>query len=118
MAPMLLIDENAFLEHGRILMDVLEQSEGLISQTEAARIIGCSRQAITGFIRRGTLSSLRVGGRPLLRKSEVWEYAQRTAMKGTARRREKRVRAISAPLQQPVSRSSERGLPPYPGDSE
>jgi excisionase family DNA binding protein len=91
---MMLTDSSAFLEASKALCQALNESEGLISQAEAARIIGCSRQAITGFIRRGTLSAVRVGGRPLLKKTEVCDYARRTAMKGTCRRREKRFRAF------------------------
>ena len=60
-------------------MHVLEESEGLISEREAARIIGVSRQAITAFIRRGMLSTVHVAGWPLLRKAEVWDYAQNRA---------------------------------------
>jgi len=58
MSSMLLTDDKAFFEYGQVLMKTLEASASLISQAEAARMIGCSRQAVTGLVRRGTLSSV------------------------------------------------------------
>jgi excisionase family DNA binding protein len=43
----------------------------LISQAEAARIRGVSRAAIRDLIRRERLSSVSVGGRELVYRSEV-----------------------------------------------
>lgn len=42
-----------------------------ISQSEAARLRGVSRQAIAKLIHRGRLSAQAIGGRMLVRKSEV-----------------------------------------------
>lgn len=46
----------------------------LISQAEAARIRGVTRAAIRDLIRRGRLSSLKVGGRELVYRSEVESF--------------------------------------------
>jgi len=46
----------------------------LISQAEAARLRGVSRQAISNLVRRGKLKTYDVAGRQLLRKSEVMSY--------------------------------------------
>lgn len=46
----------------------------LISQAEAARLRGVSRQAISNLVRRGKLKTYDVAGRQLLRKSEVMNY--------------------------------------------
>lgn len=45
-----------------------------ISQSEAARLRGISRQAIARLVKRGRLSVLAVGGRNLVRKSEVESF--------------------------------------------
>lgn len=42
-----------------------------ISQVEAARIRGVSKQAIAKLIRRNRLSAREIGGRMLVRRSEV-----------------------------------------------
>jgi len=49
-------------------------SEDWISQAEAARIRGVSRQAIARLIKRGRLRILKIGGKVLLRRSEVKGY--------------------------------------------
>jgi predicted DNA-binding protein (UPF0251 family) len=85
---MVLTDIDAFFEVARALFQGLSDSEELISQAEAARIIGVSRQALTGFIKRGTFSTVSVRGRPLLKRSEVSEYAHRTELKRNHRRRQ------------------------------
>lgn len=48
--------------------------EQWISQAEAARLRGVSRQAIARLISRGRLSSRRIGGRDLVRKDEVESF--------------------------------------------
>ena len=45
-----------------------------ISQAEAGRLRGVSRQAIAGLIRKGRFHSIEVGGRLLLRRVEVESY--------------------------------------------
>src|SRR5258708_11048462 len=45
-----------------------------VSQAEAARIRGVSRQAIARLIKRGRFRTLSVGGKVLLRRSEVKNY--------------------------------------------
>ena len=46
----------------------------LITQAEAARLRGVSRQAIGKLVRQGKLKTYEVAGRQLLRKSEVVKY--------------------------------------------
>jgi excisionase family DNA binding protein len=48
--------------------------EDLISQAEAARLRGVSRQAIAQMVVTGRLTVYQVGGRPLLSKKEVLQY--------------------------------------------
>jgi excisionase family DNA binding protein len=45
-----------------------------VSQAEAARIRGVSRQAIARLIKRGRFRTLLIGGKILLRRSEVKNY--------------------------------------------
>lgn len=45
-----------------------------ISAAEAARLRGVSRQAINKMINAGRISTVEVGGRKLLKKSEVISY--------------------------------------------
>lgn len=45
-----------------------------ISQAEAARVRGVSRQAITVLVRKGRLTTLKIGGRALVRRKEVEDY--------------------------------------------
>jgi excisionase family DNA binding protein len=49
--------------------------EEWISQAEAARIRRVSRQAIARLIKKGRFRVLRIGGKTLLNRSEVEEYA-------------------------------------------
>ena len=49
-------------------------SEDWISQAEAARIRGVSRQAIARLIKKGRFEILRIGGKVLLRRSEVESF--------------------------------------------
>jgi excisionase family DNA binding protein len=43
----------------------------LITPTEAARVRGVTRAAITALIKRGRLNTIEIGGRSFLRRSEV-----------------------------------------------
>jgi excisionase family DNA binding protein len=45
-----------------------------ISQAEAARVRGVSRQAITVLVRKGRLKTLNIGGRTFVSRKEVEEY--------------------------------------------
>jgi excisionase family DNA binding protein len=45
-----------------------------ISQSEAARVRGVSRQAIARLVRKGRFQTLRLGGRTLVRASEVRDF--------------------------------------------
>lgn len=58
----------------------IEQEAGdmadLISQAEAARLRGVTRAAIQDLVRRGRISSINVGGRALVRRSEIVNYEQ------------------------------------------
>jgi excisionase family DNA binding protein len=45
-----------------------------VSQAEAARIRGVSRQAIGRLIKRGRFRTLIIGGKVLLKRSEVKNY--------------------------------------------
>jgi excisionase family DNA binding protein len=47
---------------------------GLITQAEAARIRGVSREAIYGLVARGKLSVVEIGGRKFLKRSDVEVY--------------------------------------------
>lgn len=45
-----------------------------VSQSEAARIRGCSRQAIARLVERGRLATMEVGGRKLVNRNEVMAF--------------------------------------------
>jgi excisionase family DNA binding protein len=45
-----------------------------VSQAEAARIRGVSRQAIARLIKRGRFRTLTIGGKVLLRRTDVKNY--------------------------------------------
>jgi hypothetical protein len=51
-----------------------EDIEKLISQSEAARLRGVSKQAITSLIRRGRLTSVDVAGHTLVLRSEIESF--------------------------------------------
>ena len=48
--------------------------EDLITQAEAARMRGVSREAIYGLVARGKLSIVEIGGQKFVRRSEVESY--------------------------------------------
>jgi excisionase family DNA binding protein len=48
-----------------------------ISQTEAAKLRGVSRQAIAGLVKKGRFRTLEVGGKKLLLLSDVEAYEPR-----------------------------------------
>ncbi len=48
--------------------------EEWVSQAEAARLRGTSRQAIARLVERGRLLALDVGGRKLVRRSDVMAF--------------------------------------------
>ncbi len=45
-----------------------------ISQAEAAKLRGVSRQGIARLVRKGRFETLSIGGKTLLRRSEVEEF--------------------------------------------
>jgi excisionase family DNA binding protein len=45
-----------------------------ISQAEAARLRGVSRQAIALLVKKGRLSTLKIGGRLLVQRKDVEEF--------------------------------------------
>lgn len=56
------------------LSDVTSLSEDWISQAEAARIRRVSRQAISRLIKKGRFQILKIGGKVLLKRSQVKSY--------------------------------------------
>jgi excisionase family DNA binding protein len=50
-----------------------------ISQAEAARLRGVSRQAIALLVKKGRLSVLNIGGRALVRRNEVEAFTPEPA---------------------------------------
>jgi excisionase family DNA binding protein len=48
--------------------------EDWVSQAEAARIRGVSRQAIARLVRKGRFQVLRIGGKILLKRADVNAY--------------------------------------------
>ncbi len=49
----------------------------LISQSEAARLRGCSRQAVAKLVKQGRLRSFIVAGRVLVSRSDVLNYQEK-----------------------------------------
>lgn len=56
--------------------DLVELTRDLISATEAAELIGYSRQGIHNAIRQGYLDGIEIAGRPFLFRPQVLEYAR------------------------------------------
>jgi excisionase family DNA binding protein len=56
--------------------------EDLVSQAEAARIKGISRQAVSHLVARGRLATYFVGGRHLVSKTEVLNYRDGRTFEG------------------------------------
>jgi excisionase family DNA binding protein len=50
-----------------------------VSQAEAARLRGVSRQAIARLVKRGRLTTLHVGGHTLVKKAEILDFQPRSA---------------------------------------
>ena len=50
----------------------------IMSQTQAAQLRGCSRQAIGGYIKVGRLASVRQNGRRMVYYDEVMDIGTRT----------------------------------------
>jgi excisionase family DNA binding protein len=51
-----------------------ENLDDLITQAEAARLRGVSREAIYGLVARGKLSVVEIGGQKFVRRSEIESY--------------------------------------------
>ncbi|MEG9437410.1 helix-turn-helix domain-containing protein [Edaphobacter sp. HDX4] len=74
--------------------------ENYISQVEAARIRGVSKQAIADLLKRGRLTSVKVAGRILLLRSEVEAFVAqpklgRPSKKSTLKKKSKASTATS-----------------------
>lgn len=54
--------------------DVAFVADEWISQAEAANIRGVTRQAIARLVKKGRFSTLSIGGKTLLKRSEVEEF--------------------------------------------
>ena len=59
---------STYLSEGKV------RADDWVSQAEAARIRGVSRQAIARLIKRGRFRILSIGGKVLLRRFEVENY--------------------------------------------
>jgi len=53
--------------------------EDWVSQAEAARIRGVSRQAIAGLIKKGRFRVLTIAGKTLLKRADVTSYEREQA---------------------------------------
>ncbi len=53
--------------------------DNLITQAEAARLRGVSREAISDLVARGRLQSVEVAGTRLVRRSEVENFVEKRA---------------------------------------
>jgi hypothetical protein len=51
-----------------------EKFENYVSQVEAARIRGVSKQAIADLVKRARLSTIKIAGRTLILRSEVEKF--------------------------------------------
>lgn len=67
-------DTNNGLTMSTIYIATGSVSEEWISQAEAARIRGVSRQAIARLVKKGRFQVLRIGGKVLLKRCEVNAY--------------------------------------------
>ena len=56
-----------------------ESAEDWISQAEAARLRGVSRQAIARLVKRQRLKTLNIGGRLLVRRRDVEQFIPKAA---------------------------------------
>lgn len=56
------------------MSSILRNPTDWISQAEAARLRGVSRQAIALLVKRGRLSVLRIGGRLLVNRKEIERF--------------------------------------------
>ena len=68
----------------------MKQLADLITQAEAARIRGVSREAIYGLVARGKLATVEIGGQKFLRRSEVAKYEPETGGRPSKGARAKR----------------------------
>jgi len=60
-------------------------SSDWVSQSEAARLRGVSRQAISKLVRNGRLTSIVIGGHTLVSRAEVLAFQPRSAGRPKAR---------------------------------
>jgi excisionase family DNA binding protein len=67
-------DKGKRVKHSTILSKKDLVTDKWVSQSEAARIRDVSPQAIGRLVKKGRFSTLRIGGRVLLDRSEVENY--------------------------------------------
>jgi hypothetical protein len=61
-----------------------------VSQSEAARMRGISRQAISNLVAKGRFSTLTIAGKTLLRRSEVEKFKPNPGGRPAKRKRAKK----------------------------
>lgn len=61
-----------------------------MSQAEAARIRGVSRQAIARLIQKGRFKALNIGGRLLLKRTDVENYRRESPGRPTNERKNRK----------------------------
>ena len=61
------------IDHSAV-SDAKFDADEWISQAEAANIRGVTRQAIARLVKKGRFSTLPIGGKTLLKRSEVEEF--------------------------------------------
>jgi excisionase family DNA binding protein len=74
--------------------------ERFISQAEAAKLRGVSKQAIANLIRRGRLSSVVVAGRTLLDREEVENFVAQPKLGRPPKRKSQKRRAQDSKVKQ------------------
>jgi excisionase family DNA binding protein len=63
-----------------------------ISQAEAARLRGVSKQAIANLIKRGRLTTINIAGRTLLLRSEVEAFVEKPKLGRPAKKAARKMR--------------------------
>jgi excisionase family DNA binding protein len=57
------------------MLTLFHDASEWISQAEAARLRGVSRQAIATLVKKGRLPTLKIGGRTFVKRKEVEQFA-------------------------------------------
>jgi hypothetical protein len=69
------------------------QPEEWVSQVDAAKMRGVTRQAIADLVRKGRFTTLSIGGRTLLKRSEVEEFEPKPPGPSPKAKQSKRIKA-------------------------